>query len=145
MLSGKHLFIALCLFILILNSSADAIPALNGGSEPDYSPGTNTPSQQALMRDDADLQGDWNCLVILLDFEDYPWDNQDDELFENEGNPYSQEHFEAMLFSDLEFAHPGSQSEYTGSMRDNYNEISREDFTVTGIVTEWYRAPNPFR
>ncbi|MBT3234142.1 MAG: M6 family metalloprotease domain-containing protein [Calditrichaeota bacterium] len=144
MLSGKHLLIALCFFILILNSSADAVPALNGGPEPEYPPGTNTPSQQALNRDDADLQGEWNCLVILIDFEDYPWDNQDDELFENDGNPFTEEHFEAMLFSDLEFAHPGSESQYTGSMRDYYNEISREDFTVTGVVTEWYRAPRPY-
>ncbi len=133
-----------CILILVFTSNLYAVPPLNPGPEPDFPPGVNEPSQQALMRDDADLQGEWNCLVILIDFEDYPWDFQDDELFDNEGNPYTPEHFEAMLFSDLEFAHPGSESEYTGSMRDYFNEISREDFTVTGIVTQWFRAPRQF-
>jgi len=131
--------------IALLSSKTFAIPPLNPGPEPDYPAGVNVPSQQALMRDGADLEGEWNCLVILIDFEDYPWDNQNDTLFDNEGNPYTQEHFEAMLFSDLEFVHPGSESQYTGSMRDYFNEISREDFTVAGIVSEWYRAPRPFR
>ena len=123
---------------------AIAIPPLNGGPEPDWPDGMNTPSERALNRDDADLEGEWNCLIILIDFDDYPWDFQDDTLFNNEGNPYTSEHFEEMLFSDQEYVHPGSESDYTGSMRDYYNEVSQEMFTVTGVVTRWYRAPRPY-
>ncbi len=138
-------FVMLIYFvILFITPETYAVPPLNPGPEPEWSEGMNEPTPRLPMRDDADLEGEWNCLIILIDFEDYPWDFQDDENFDNDGNPYTTEHFENMLFSDEEFAHPGSESDYTGSMRDYFNEVSREAFTVTGVVTRWYRAPEPY-
>lgn len=121
-----------------------AMPPINGGSEPVYPPGANRPDIYAPSRDESDLEGEWSILVILVDFDDYRWDNQDDSLFNNDGSPYTNAHFNNMLFSEAEFAHPGSENEYTGSMRDYYNEISAGMFTVTGVVTRWYRAPESF-
>lgn len=125
-----------------------AMPSLDGGPEPDYPPGVNQPDPWYPGRDDPDIEGEWNVLVILVDFEDYPWDNQEDQRFNNEGTPYDLEHFNNMLFSEYDgetgFAHPGSESDYTGSMRDYYTEVSGGVFTVTGLVTEWVRAPEPY-
>jgi len=144
-MTSKTMFLTSLAFIfLIAAMPLNAMPPLYGGPEPDYSPGVNEPGRMAPARDEADLEGEWNLLVILIDFEDYPWDNQEDTLFNNEGNPYTVVHFNAMLFSDDEFAHPGSESDYTGSMRDYYNEVSGDDFTVTGVVTQWYRASEEY-
>ncbi len=148
-MSNKLLLYFYLLFLLLLfNSTVYGMPAFNGTSEPNPPAGVNQPDPWSPSRDDADLEGEWNVLVILVDFEDYPWDFQGDENFNNEGTPYSQDHFREMLFSDVNdgegFAHPGSESEYTGSMRDYYNEVSGGLFTVTGLVTEWVRAPEPY-
>ncbi len=140
----KHSLIPLLLISAILASVAFAMPPIDGGPMPDFPPGVNEPDQYAPSRDDADVEGEWNLLVLMVDFDDYTWDNQDDDLFHNEGTPYTVEHFEAMLFSDNDFAYPGSESDYTGSMRDYYSEISGGDFTVTGVVTHWYRAPEDY-
>jgi len=121
-----------------------AVPPLNPGPEPDNPPGMNCPGQNVLLRDRPDLEGVYDCLVILVDFEDYPWDHQDDENFDNEGNPYTAEHFDEMLFSRWDFVHPGSESEYTGSARDYFTEVSNGNFWIVGVVTEWYRAPHPY-
>lgn len=137
----KASLIVLC--ILMLAGASFAMPPLNGGPLPDFAPGVNVPDERAPARDDADLEGEWNLLILLVDFEDYTWDMQDDENFNNEGNPWDVEHFGSMLFTNGEYAHPGSESDYTGSMRDYYNEVSGELFTVTGVVTEWYRAAEP--
>ena len=140
----RYFVILISILILISLQSVQAMPALDGGSEPDYAEGVNMPEIRELGRDDSDLEGEWNCLILMVDFDDYTWDNQDDTLFNNEDLLFDIEHFEAMLFSEEEFAHPGSESEFTGSMRDYYSEISRDMFTVTGIVTEWYRAPEDY-
>jgi len=80
----------------------------------------------------------------MVDFPDYPWDNQDDENFDNEGNIYDREQIESMLFSEGNYAHPGAENDFTGSMRDFYAENSHGNFTVTGTVTEWLRAPENY-
>lgn len=129
--------------LLLIPGIIQSMPALHGGPEPDYPQGVNQPDRRLPHRDDADLEGEWNILVILVDFPDYTWENQDDTLFNNEGNIYTPEHFEDMLFSDDEYAHPGSESDYTGSMRDFYSEISGGMFTVRGVITQWVRAPEP--
>lgn len=136
-------FLGLLLMILMLVSlsNVNAMPAINGGPEPNYAPGVNEPDEHSPARDDAELEGEWNLLVLMVDFEDYPWDMQDDQYFDNEARLYTVEHFEEMIFSDNSFAYPGSASEYTGSMRDYYTEVSGGNFTVTGVVTRWYRAP----
>ncbi len=121
-----------------------AMPPLNGGPVPDFPPGVNEPSANAPARDEAQIEGEWNFLLILVDFEDYPWNNQDDENFDNEQLLYDVEHFQEMMFSDNSFAYPGSESEYTGSMRDYYNEISGGMYTVAGVATRWRRAPRPY-
>ncbi|MFH0766186.1 MAG: M6 family metalloprotease domain-containing protein, partial [Calditrichota bacterium] len=125
--------------------SVFAMPARDGGPEPVYPAGVNQPSPARLNRDHPDLEGEWHCLVLLVDFSDYPWNNQADTLFPNEGLPYTQQHFQDMLFSEGEYAHPGAGSDYTGSMRDYYTEVSAGAFTVRGVVTRWYRAPHPYR
>lgn len=129
---------------LVFTQSLLAMPPLKGGLEPVLPAGVNAPDRAWLDRDDTDLEGEWNCLVILVDFDDYTWENQEDTLFNNEGSPFTPEHFINMLFSELEYAHPGAESEYTGSMRDYYGEVSGDAFTVTGVVTEWIRAPRPY-
>ncbi|NQU06554.1 MAG: M6 family metalloprotease domain-containing protein [Calditrichaeota bacterium] len=141
----KHRFFSFLsvLLIVILNSSAFAIPPMNPGPEPDYPEGVNVPDRSAIMRDDADIEGEWNCLIILIDFEDYPWDFQEDENFPNEDRYYTPEHFENMLFSLDEFRYPESESEYTGSMRDYFLEVSDGVFETIGVTTEWYRASEP--
>ncbi len=137
----KYSGLFLIIILLMLTGSVFAMPALDGGPEPDYAPGVNQPEVYSPARDDAELEGEWNLLILLVDFEDYPWDMQEDEHFDNEERLYTVEHFEEMLFSEDSFAYPGSASEYTGSMRDYYSEVSGGNFTVTGVVTRWYRAP----
>lgn len=129
--------------VLLIGTSIFAMPPLDGNWEPDYPPGVNIPDHRALSRDDADLEGEWRCLVILVDFEDYPWDYQEDENFPNEGRIYTQDHFNSMLFSTEEYQHPGSENDFTGSMRDYYLEISGGVFETVGVITRWYRAPQP--
>jgi len=129
--------------LFIINTSVLSMPPLHGGAEPLYPSGVNIGNRSAVMRDDADLEGEWNCLIILIDFSDYPFDNQNDDNFPNAGNPYTSHFFEDMLFTEGVFQHPGSASNYTGSMRDYYNEISGGVFTTVGIVTDWLRAPEP--
>lgn len=131
------------LMIAILSSNVLGVPPLHPGPEPVYPAGVNSPDRSNIMRDDADIEGEWNCLVILIDFEDYPWDFQEDENFHNEDRYYTPEHFNDMLFSVDEFRHPGSESEITGSMRDYFLEVSDGVFETIGVTTEWYRASEP--
>ncbi len=133
--------LALC---FLLASAVTAMPPLDGGPEPVWPEGVNQPDRIALSRDKACYEGEWRLLILLVDFDDYPWDNQDDPWFENDGAPYTQNHFRNMLFSENSFAHPHSVSQYTGSMRDYYNEVSGGQFTVTGTVTGWYRATEDY-
>ncbi len=135
--------LAIAIFTCIFTLQAIAMPALTG-VEPKTPEGVNSPGRAELMLDDPQLEGDWNSLVILIDFDDYPWDYQDDPNFENEGLPYDFDHFNEMLFSEDSYRHPGSESEYTGSMRDYYHEISNEEFNITGTITQWWRAPENY-
>ena len=130
----------LILFTPILTS---AMPPLDGKWEPDYPPGVNSPDRGIATRDGADYEGQWRCLILLIDFEDYTWDKQDDENFPNEDRIYTQDHYASMLFSEDEYQHPGAENEYTGSMRDYYREISNGMFETIGTVSLWYRAPEP--
>ena len=128
-----------CVFAL----QAIAMPPLTG-VEPQAPAGVNAPGRAEIPRDDPQLEGDWNSLVILIDFDDYPWDYQDDPNFDNEGLPYDFDHFNEMLFSEDSYQHPGSESEFTGSMRDYYHEISNDEFNITGTITQWWRAPENY-
>lgn len=139
-----YLKLIISFFIVLIAANNYAMPPLMPGNEPDYPPGVNAPGQGNVNRDDPAIEGEMNCLVLLVDFEDYPWTNQDDERFQNEDTIYTAEHFNNMLFTDGEYRHPGSESEYTGSMRDYFTEVSGEMFTVTGEVHRWYRAPEPY-
>ncbi|MBT3231654.1 MAG: M6 family metalloprotease domain-containing protein [Calditrichaeota bacterium] len=142
MAMGKNILGLIMTVLLVMSvGSVESMPAYDGGPEPDYAPGVNQPEEYSPARDDAELEGEWNLLILMVDFEDYPWDMQDDEFFDNEEQLYTVEHFEEMLFSENNFAYPGSASDYTGSMRDYYSEVSGGDFTVSGVVTRWYRAP----
>ncbi|MBM3329152.1 MAG: M6 family metalloprotease domain-containing protein [Calditrichaeota bacterium] len=122
-----------------------AVPSRLGVPEPVYSAGVNEPSPIFARRDAPDLEGEWRCLVILIDFADYPWDHREDENFPNDDLIYTDDHIREMLFSENSFRYPGSRSRYTGSMRDYYTEVSGGLFTVTGTVTRWYRAPQNYR
>lgn len=130
--------------LTLIGSAALAMPPINGAVEPRYPAGVNQPSQLIHLRDDPALEGEWNCLVVLVDFPDYPWDRQNDSNFANNDRAYTQQHFRDMLFSDRSYRHPGARSQYTGSMRDYYTEISSGAFTVQGVATRWYRAPHPY-
>ncbi len=130
--------------LLVASTIGYSMPPIYGTFEPNYPAGVNSPTVERLNRDNPDLEGEWNCLVILIDFPDYTWDNQNDTNFSNGDRAYSTNHFRDMLFSEGEYAHPGSTSEFTGSMRDYYKEISYDDFTVTGVATRWYRAPQNY-
>jgi len=137
-------FYSIMFAILLTINFASAMPPLNGGPMPDRPSGVDEPDPFSPARDDADLEGEWNLLILLVDFPDYPWDHQEDENFDNEGNIYTPEQIESMLFSEGSYAQPGAESEFTGSMRDFYTENSHGNFTVTGTVTEWIRAPEAY-
>ncbi|MDP8238415.1 MAG: M6 family metalloprotease domain-containing protein [Candidatus Hatepunaea meridiana] len=136
-------FVIAVMLTFVIASISIAMPPLDGGWEPDYPPGVNTPDRGEVMRDDADIEGRWRCLIILVDFEDYPWDNQEDENFPNDDEIYTTDHYNEMLFSVDEYQHPGAESEFTGSMRDYYLEVSGGVFETIGMATCWYRAPEP--
>lgn len=141
----SRIFSVLILTLIIVQSGLTIPPLDRDVREPHYPAGVNTPSSRLyLSRDDIDLEGEWRCLVILVDFPDYPWNNQNDEHFPNRDTLFTQRHFQQMLFSERTFGHPGAASQYTGSMRDYYTEVSSGSFTVTGIVTRWYRAPQNY-
>lgn len=62
-----------------------------------------------------------NCLVLLVDFSDNPGSTP-------------RAHYETLLFDP---ANPGS-------MRSFYNDISYGKLTLTGTVTDWIRASEPY-
>jgi len=68
----------------------------------------------------------YRALVILLQFSDQPADTI--------GHPPAA--YEDLLFSVG--THP------TGSMRDYYREVSRDQFDISGVVTSWYTAPRTY-
>ena len=138
----KYMFV-IVITACVMAAQVIAMPPLTG-VEPVAPAGVNAPGRAEAMRDDPQLRGDWNSLVILIDFDDYPWDKQDDPNFDNEGLPYNFAHFNEMLFSEDSYQHPGSESEYTGSMRDYYREISNGDFAIGGTITQWWRAPENY-
>lgn len=138
----KNILAIVCL--LLISDIAGAMPSITGKPELRRPAGLNEPSRLIVNRDEPNLEGEWNCLVILIDFPDYTWENQNDSNFANQDNPYTAEHFGSMLFSEGEYRHPGATSDYTGSMRDYYSEISSGDFTTNGVATRWYRAPEPY-
>lgn len=129
---------------LLVGGYAMAMPPLKGAFEPHYPPGVNTPDRHLLQRDEPNLEGTWNCLIILIDFPDYTWDNQNDSNFSNQDLFYTSDHYNEMLFSEGGFRHPGAVSDYTGSMRDYYREVSSGLFETVGVATRWYRAPQPY-
>lgn len=88
-------------------------------------------------------RGTWQALIILIDFPDYHWNHGSDVNFPNDDTLYTSEHFNEMLFSFGTFRHPYSGSDYTGSMRDYYQENSYGQFDLTGLVTAWYTASQP--
>lgn len=74
----------------------------------------------------AGTSGTYKAVVILLQFSD---------------NPADTINHSPAAFADLLFSvgtHP------TGSMRDYYREVSRDQFDIDGIVTRWYTAPQPY-
>ncbi len=91
----------------------------------------------------GEARGLWQALIILIDFPDYRWNHTTDRNFPNSDTLYTPAHFEAMLFSRGTYRHPGSQSTYTGSMRDFFLENSYGQFDLTGVVTAWYTASQP--
>ena len=81
-------FVCAALALLCAATLTFAMPPVGGGPSPDFPPGVNQPTARALERDNADYEGEWNLLIILVDFDDYPWDNQNDDNFPNDGAPY---------------------------------------------------------
>ncbi len=63
--------LSIAAFLFAFSSLAPAMPPLKGAFEPSYPPGVNAPDAWRLNRDDPNLEGEWNCLVILIDFPDY--------------------------------------------------------------------------
>ena len=139
----NNCLILLILLVVIAPAHLFSMPPQTGTWEPRYPAGVNSAQRSPALRDDADIEGTWNCLVILIDFEDYPWDNQNDTNFANTDAYYTSEHFDQMLFSEDNYQHPGSASDYTGSMHDYYREISSGVFETVGVITPWLRAPHP--
>ncbi len=90
-------------------------------------------------------QGTWRALVVLVDFEDYPWFTSEPEFFNYPDSLFTPQYFEQMLFSLDRFRDPLSQASYTGSMRDFYRAASFGKFDLTGVVTEWVRADHPMK
>ena len=126
--------VGLCL--LLEGSIANAAPPLDlpgkGGRHDVSRAGTTfhiahrAPGVDAAEEMRAGASGTFKCVVILLQFTDHPADSLN----------HTPADFANLLFSDG--THP------TGSFRDYYQEISRNQFDVDGIVTRWYTAPHPY-
>jgi immune inhibitor A len=124
------------LCMLLAGSIADAAPPLDiarAGQKRDASrAGTpfrmphRAPGVDAAEEMRAGASGTFKCVVILLQFPDNPADTLD----------HTPAAFDSLLFSVG--THP------TGSFRDYYREISRDQFDVEGVVTRWYTAPQPY-
>ena len=84
------------------------------------------PGVDAAEKRTAGAAGTYKCVVILLQFTDEPADTLG----------HTPADFADLLFSDG--TRPG------GSFRDYYQEVSRGQFDVDGIVTRWYTAPHPY-
>ncbi|MDQ7051809.1 MAG: immune inhibitor A, partial [candidate division KSB1 bacterium] len=90
-------------------------------------------------------EGTWRVLVVLVDFPDYPWYRSDVQYFNYPESLFTRTYFENMLFSTHSFADPVSQSAYTGSMRDYFQQVSFGQFDISGEVIGWIRADHPMR
>jgi immune inhibitor A len=71
------------------------------------------------IKDKKDLQGNWNMLVLLVDFDE-------------KTNITPEEHFKDLLFSEGKVE--------TGSMREYYREVSWNKLNISGDIGGWYRA-----
>ena len=80
--------------------------------------GKRSPSQRVAL---PKAEGTMNCLVLLVDFSDNP-------------GKTPPAHYEKLLFDP---AHPGSMNSF-------YREMSYGKLNVTGQVTGWLRAPQPY-
>lgn len=133
----------LFIIIIIASITAYAMPAMDGIPPKNYneykSKGIDQPSDMKIR-----VSGQWNAIVILIDFPDYRWDKKDDPYFPNDSLYYDTSHYNSMFNSIGTYAHPGSQSPYTGSMRDFYLENSYGTFDLVSTTTVWYTAPDTF-
>lgn len=122
--------------LVLQGATAAAAPPLDptrfGGTRDGSRAGTpfhiphRAPGVDAAEQVRAGTSGTYKAVVILLQFSDNPADTIN--------------HTPA-AFADLLFStgtHP------TGSMREYYQEVSRGQFDIDGIVTRWYTAPQPY-
>ena len=124
------------LCLLLEGSIANAAPPLDlpgeGGRRDASRAGTpfriphRVPGVDAAEEMRAGVSGTFKCVVILLQFSDHPADSLN----------HTPADFASLLFSDG--THP------TGSFRDYYREVSRGQFDVEGIVTNWVTVPRPY-
>ncbi len=89
-------------------------------------PQLRAPGVDAAEKMTAGVSGRFNCVVILLQFPDNPADTLN----------HTPADFYDLLFS--QGTRPG------GSVRDYYNQVSRGQFDLQGMVTRWYTAPQPY-
>lgn len=80
------------------------------------------------------------ALVLLIEFNDYKFENMKNEETPRAFVDWSKKHYEDMIFKDKLYKGPKKEELFT--MKQYYKEQSGDSFELNGAVSGWYTAKN---